>query len=353
MMLKTKLLLYRFFSTGFGKLTLNALSFGVKVQNFGPKKEKKYPFLVTITVDTESGYTGKDERRVWQKEKPEAFEGYYYGIRNLLSVFDKHKIKSTFFLSTQCFSAKGKDKLLVDKELKNLLKNKHELGLHLHPYSDFALQKKLDRKFNATSAFFYNYDEKLKIIKAARELIKENLGKNAEKNLISFRWGNWALDSGGVKALDKLGFKIDSSAVPGIKGHTTDTMKYDWSKVKNHYPWKLSVKDYPAIGHNNSKITEVPIATFDFFSAKLRADPVYSVLLNKAFEEYYQKADRSQKAFPFVVITHSSEATARNGNATKALRDLDKFISFAKSHGDVRFVTLSDYRKIARGEKFV
>jgi len=91
MMLKTKLLLYRFFSTDFGKLLLNALSSGVKVHNLGPKKEKKFPFLVAITIDTESGYVNRDERRVWQKEEPDAFRGYYYGIRNLLYVFDKHK----------------------------------------------------------------------------------------------------------------------------------------------------------------------------------------------------------------------------------------------------------------------
>src|SRR3989338_5134541 len=128
MMLKTKLLLYRFFSTDFGKLMLNALSFGVKVQNLGPKKEKKCPFLVAITIDAESGYVDKDERRIWQKEKPEAFQGYYFGIRNLLSVFDKHKIRATFFLSTQCFSSEDKERALIGKENKNIIKNKHELG---------------------------------------------------------------------------------------------------------------------------------------------------------------------------------------------------------------------------------
>src|SRR3989338_9048855 len=277
MMLKTKLLLYRFFSTDFGKLVLNALSFGVKVQNLGLKKEKKCPFLVAITVDTESGYVDKNERRVWQKEKPEAFEGYYYGIRNLLSVFDKHEIRSTFFLSTQCFSSKGKDREVINKELKNIIKDNHELGLHLHPDSDFALQKKLGMKFNATSAFFYNYEEKFKIIKTARELIKENLGKNTEINLISFRWGNWALDTEGAKALGKAGFKIDSSAVPGIKGHSNDTMKYDWGSVNRHYPWKLSMQNYKATNQNNSSIIEMPIAAFNFFGFKLRADPVNSL----------------------------------------------------------------------------
>ena len=342
LMLKAKLFLYRFLSTKLGKTILNLLSFGVKAENLGPKKDKKFPFLVVVTTDTESGYVDKDERRVWQIEKPDAFEGYYYGIRNLLYVFGKYNIKTTFFLSTQCFSAQGKDKLSIDKELKNLLKNKHELGLHLHPDSDFAMQKKLSKKFNATSAFFYSYEEKLKILRAAKELVKENLGKDAANNLISFRWGNWALDSGGAKALNELGFKVDSSAVPGIEGHLNDTMKYDWSSVYRHYPWKLSVTDYRATTHNNSSIMEIPIATFSFFGIPLRADPVNTVLLNKAFEKYYYNADRSRKPFVFVVMTHSSEATMKDGKGTKALKDLENFIIFSKKYKNVKFVTLKE-----------
>jgi len=342
LVLKAKLFLYRLLSTKSGKTILNLLSFGVKAENLGPEKEKKHPFLVVVTIDTESGYVDKNERRIWQKEKPEAFQGYYFGIRNLLSVFDKHKIKSTFFLSTQCFSSKGKERELISKELKNLIKYNHELGLHLHPDSDFALQEKLGRKFNATSAFFYNYEEKFKIIKAARELIKENLGKNIEKKLTSFRWGNWALDSGGAKALNNSGFKVDSSAVPGIKGHLNDGMKYDWSNVKRPYTWKLSTTDYKETNHNNSKIIEIPIATFDFLGAALKADPINSILLNRAFVEYYRKADRSENPFVFVVLTHSSEATMKDGKETQALKDLENFIVFSKKYKDVKFVTMKE-----------
>ena len=346
--LKLKLLLYRFFSNRLGEGILKFLSFGVKADNLGnPNKPKNKPFLISITVDTESGYVLKNERRVWQKENPNAFEGYYYGIRNLFNVFEKNKVKGTFFLSTQCFAAQVRERTLIDKQFKNLTGNNHELGLHLHADSDFALQKKLSRKFNATSAFFYNYEEKLKIIKAARELIKENLGETTEKNLISFRWGNWALDSDGARALNELGFKIDSSAIPGIKGHTNDPMKYDWSQVKSHYPWKLSTTNYKEITHNNSNITEVPIATFGFFGTILRADPVNSVLLNQAFIEYYKNADRSERPFVFVVLTHSSESTMKDGKETKALKDLENFISFSKKYKDVKFVTLKEaYNKL-------
>ena len=346
--LKIKLFLYRFFSTSFGKNILHMLSFGVRVKNLkNSRKPKNYPFFVVITTDTESGYVNAGERRVWQKEDPRAYSGYHYGMRNLMKIFDKHKIKTTFFLSTNCFSSIGKEYNSIKKELENIIRKGQEIGLHLHPDSDLALQKELSKRFDATSAFFYDYKEKLSMIKASKKLIEQNLGKSVVKNLISFRWGNWALDTDGAKALNKSGFKIDSSSTPGINGHTNDSMRYDWSSVKSHYPWKLSTKNYRATNHNNSNITEIPIATFDFFGLKLRADPVNSVLLNKAFLEYYGQINRLEQPFPFVVITHSSEATNKDGQETQALKDLDAFINFAKKQKNVEFVTLGQaYEKL-------
>lgn len=346
--LRFKLLLYRFLTTEFGNLILKSLSNFVTVKDLGNKtKLNKCKFLVVITVDTESGFVDKNERRTWQKENPEAFVGYYYGIRNLLEMLEKHEIKATFFLSTQCFSSKSFEYKKIMEGLNNLLNNKHEIGLHLHPDSDFSIQKRLRKKFNATSAFFYSYDEKVEIISAAKDLVKRHLGEKAAKNITSFRWGNWALDTGGARALNKLGFTIDSSATPGIKGHMSDGMKYDWSGIKHHYPWKLSTRDYRAIHHANSNVTEIPIATFDLFGIKLRADPVNSLLLQKAFSGYYKMADRSQIPFPFVVITHSSEATTKDGRPTRALKDLDDFISNAIKFDDVEFVTLNEaYRRL-------
>src|SRR3989344_321241 len=85
-MMRARLLLYRLSSTLLGQAILSALSFGVsvpflrqKTAGTGKAREpaRKRPFLVLITVDTEAGYVSKDERRVWQKEAPEAFQGYH------------------------------------------------------------------------------------------------------------------------------------------------------------------------------------------------------------------------------------------------------------------------------------
>jgi hypothetical protein len=80
----------------------------------------------------------------------------------------------------------------------------------------------------------------------------------------------------------------------------------------------------------------------------MRADPVNSILLNKSFIKYYHNADRSKKPFPFVVITHSSEATTIEGKSTQVLRDLDGFISYAKKYRDVKFITLIDACKLLK-----
>ncbi len=341
-----KLLLYRFSTTALGKAIIKLLSFGIRAPYLkkprSAAKEHKKPFHVIITIDTEGGYVGKNERRVWQKEASHAYQGYYAGIRNIRPVLKTYGIEATFFLNTHCFSAQGDEHKKIMGELKALLKEDHEIGLHPHPDSDKALQKKLRKEFPATSCFFYDEKQLLKFIETSKELIGDHLGKSAEKSITSIRWGNWALNTEGTRAIISSGLKKDSSATPGIKGHGNDSRKYDWSNARHHYPWTLSPEYYQSTTTKHSPVTEVPIATFSFFGVKMRADPQYSEALKKAFSLYYAKTDRSQKPFPFVVMTHSSEATTKEGKPTRVLKDLDDFIRFAKKYPDVQFKTIKE-----------
>ena len=343
-MKKLKIGLYNILRKKLGKKSLGMLSKSISVKNLKKSKNKpKEKFLISITIDTESGYVKKNNERVWQKTNPRAYIGYYRGIENWRNLLNRYNAKATFFLSANCFSAKDGDLEKIKKQLKFLSKEKHEIGLHLHPDSDLALQNALNKKFGYTSSKFYNYNQISQFIKTSKRLIKDNI----KINPTSFRWGNWALNTDAVKALQENGFKIDSSATPGIKGHLNDGMHFDWLRVGEHYPWKLSLNDYQDTRYQNSKVLEIPIATFNFIGMTLRADPVYSELLKSAFDYYYRNADRSKKPFVFVVISHSIESTHEDGSSTQVIKDTEEFIRYAMQFDDVEFTTINEsYRKI-------
>lgn len=337
-----KIKAYRFANTKLGKSILRLFSGFVYISNLERNDSKNtYPFIVSITIDTESGYISKNDYRIWQKQNPEAYIGFYKGIENWRKLLSKYGAKATFFLSTNCFSAKGQEYNKIIKQLRSLLKGGHEIGLHMHPDSDLAVQRALNRKFRATSAKFYSKNEIHDLIKAGKQLIKKHLGIN----VTSFRWGNWALNADAAKALSKNGFEIDSSATPGITGHKNDEMAYDWSKVSRHYPWKLNFNDYQNTKHKNSNVLEIPIATFNFLGFRLRADPANSVLLQACFDYYYENSDRSKKPFVFVVISHSIESVHLDGSKTKVIDTMEEFLDYSKKFKDVKFSTLNKAHK--------
>jgi len=341
-----KLLAYRFFNTLLGKKLLRLLKPFVSVRNLKRgTKEQRFPFIVAITVDTESGYVKKNESRVWQGEKPEAFIGFHKGIENWRGLLNKYNAKSTFFLSTQGFDAKKEDLDRIKFQLRKLDREGHEIGLHLHPDSDFALQKYMKNNFRYSGAKFYNYRTIMSMLSSSKYLVEKNLSQGIKDRIVSFRWGNWALNTSAVKALQDSGFKIDSSSVPGIKGHLRDHRHYDWSEVRNHHPWRLSLADYQNIDSDKSSILEIPIATFNFLGFTLRADPVNSHLLLNAFDYYYKNADRSEKPFVFVVITHSCEAVSNDGRSTKVVSLMEEFLSYVMEFRDVKFSTLKEAYK--------
>lgn len=318
---KTKL--YRILQSELGKSFLSATSRFVKVGDLGNDGKKNFPFHIALTVDTESGYVGKGEYRHWQYNEPDSFQGFTYGLQNLGKIAAKHKVPFTFLLSTQCFSAKGEERRRIVKEVRGL-SERHEIGYHLHPTTDATLQRKLGKKLGYNSAKFYSRIEKVEMLRAGKKIIEEELGKK----VISFRWGNFGMDENSAQALTEAGFKVDCSATPGMKGHLKDDRCYDWSRIRNHYSWKMG------------KILEIPIATFSYFGIRMVADPVYLDLLPYAFDVYYANASREKKPFTFVVVTHSCEATDVSGKQTKVVETLDRFIDYAKRHRDVKFVTI-------------
>ena len=344
--------MYRFFNSRFGNPILKSLGKYIYVNNLNKKKTRnKYPFHISITIDTESGYIKKNDQRVWQKSNPKEYIGYYKGIENWRNLLNKYDINATFFLSTNCFSAEKKILEKIKTQLKLLIKEGHEIGLHIHPDSDLALQKITKQKYKYTSAKYYSKKELNTIISVSKKLIKNHLGIVPK----SIRWGNWALNTNSVDILEKNKFILDSSATPGIKGHKNKPNEYNWSISKSPHPWYLSKKNYQKIKKPFSNVLEIPISTFKFFGKTLRADPANLELLKSSFDYYSKNVDRSTKPYCFVIISHSNESTHKNGTTTKVISTMDEFIKHVIRNKNTKFVTLIDHHKqyLNRGKNFI
>ena len=81
-----------------------------------------------VSCHCEFGHS-KKLKRIFDNK---SFEGYYYGIKNLVELSEKYNVKLSLFLMP-CF-------LTLEKDMKNniidlllRIKDKHELGLHIHP----------------------------------------------------------------------------------------------------------------------------------------------------------------------------------------------------------------------------
>ncbi|HVH41387.1 MAG TPA: polysaccharide deacetylase family protein [Labilithrix sp.] len=289
-----------------------------------PAQGPRHPLHLVLTIDTEGGYVEPDERRVWQGRAPLSFQGYVDGVKNLLDVLEQHRAKATFLVSPHGLSATGPTRLAVERVLARIVTDGHEVGLHLHPTSDRAISAELGRRFDVPTARELAEPDRLALLTTGKRLLEQNTGVE----ITSFRWGNWALDPASARTVAEAGFRIDSSAVPRLRDRAS---RFDWSGSGERTPWTIA-----------PGLLEVPIATYRLGPTWLRADPLYGPLLHRALELYRARAPRDAAPFPFVVMTHSTEATYRDGSPTRALADLERFLEHALAFDDVRAIRLGD-----------
>lgn len=304
------------------------------------KLQYNKPFYVLITIDTESGFITPNEERLWQVTNPNLFQGFYNGINNWTNLLSKHNVKGNFMLSTQCFSAKGREKTFIEKRLSSLIESNHEIGYHLHPRSDRSLEEILGKTLAYTSSKFYTAPEIDEMLKAARHLLQDTLGKQVNKKILSFRWGNYGLYQHAFRILEKNGFTIDSSACPGLAGHMSDDKIFDWSKYRTYLPKLLT----------GTKVLEVPVTTYNFMNQTLIANPLYHPWLDIVFDKYLSLNERINAPLFFVLLSHSSEATYKNGNPTKIMTVMDTFLNRVRSMENVSFITFQQAYKLFYGK---
>lgn len=210
-----------------------------------------------VTIDTEP-----DCDVHWRRSQPLTFESVTFGIPQILRpIWDKFGIKPVYFVSPEVVGNEPCCRILRDE-----MNLGAEIGAHLH--SEYIGPQKKHENFAGTASdeFPCNaYDAEVESakIKNLTELIEKNFGIRP----VSYRAARYGADIDTIKALEKLGYKIDSSVTPGISWENQGGP--DHSRAPRQ-PYFISQTDYYSAG--NTPLLEVPITIsgkrFPFLTGK-------------------------------------------------------------------------------------
>lgn len=275
-----------------------------------------------------------------------AREVFDVGIKNLLDLYSRYDIKSTFYFT-------GMMAEIVPEAVELVKSHGHEIGCHSYSHSE---SRYLD---------MLGYEEQREEIKKAKKIIESFSGK-----VYSFRAPSLRMNENTVKALEDCGFTSDSSICsqrfdgPFIFGSRRQ-LKTKWL-FAHRKPYFLSYESISQKG--NSNILEIPISALLFSysgNTMRRSDITFKLLQNQLFVE----SKKTSKPVVFVFHPHEclnyQDRLNLVGNCSKleyysslkgiknrlklknlgktSLKLLDNVLKCASDYG-FDFVSASDYK---------
>jgi peptidoglycan/xylan/chitin deacetylase (PgdA/CDA1 family) len=163
--------------------------------------------------------------------------GIDYGINRLLELFRRHDISATFFVP-------GEVAKTQQESIRRLLQEGHELGCHGLTHDK--------------NEFLSSYNEQLKRIKEATELLEKHAGLKPK----GFRAPCLRANGETIKALEALNYIYDSSVLPSfIPVYGSFTFR-----LKPYNPSRSSI-----VAQGRSRILELPVSVNPFFRIPLSA----------------------------------------------------------------------------------
>ncbi|MFH1371303.1 MAG: hypothetical protein ABII09_08485 [Planctomycetota bacterium] len=210
-----------------------------------------------VTIDTEP-----DCDVHWRRSQPLTFKSVTFGIPHILRpIWNNFAVKPVYFVSPEVVENEPCCRAIRDE-----MKLGAEIGAHLH--SEYIGPQKKHEDFAGTSSNEFPchaYDTEIESakIKNLTGLIEKNLGIRP----VSYRAARYGADIDTIKALEKLGYKIDSSVTPGISWKKQGGP--DHSRAPKQ-PYFISQTDYYSAG--DTSILEIPITIsgkrFPFLTGK-------------------------------------------------------------------------------------
>lgn len=237
----------------------------------------------------------------------------------MLSVMDRHGVKATFFVEqlevksiidrgehAPTHSREYKDAELLRNQIIQLVKEGHDIQLHLHPQWYGASFESAEWKLNFNwwrfSALPYRhqadgtpgrYDLLVEGKKYLEDLIRPT---KPDYECIAFRAGgyNIGVDDVSGKALLESGFKIESSICPGFYSNSK-LSKYDYTSNLSSHPFSFYDN---GVDH---KVIELPLLTLhSSIVDRISLPRLYAKLMNSRFKSINYNNDfvEFEKAAP-------------------------------------------------------
>jgi peptidoglycan/xylan/chitin deacetylase (PgdA/CDA1 family) len=150
-----------------------------------------------------------------------------------------------------------------------------------------------------------------------------------------------------MQALDELGLKVDSTAIPGRR-RDDGVRSFDWEPTANT-PYHPSRADYRVPGEDALAILEVPMTTVPIQAPYDQAPLRRYVNLAFRHDLLSTAVEGELDGLPLIVtLTHPEEAFSNppnplfGGGLENIAANLDMLLERARSRGDVRIVTMNE-----------
>ncbi len=186
----------------------------------------------------------------------------------LLNLLENFNAKGIFFIDAAYLlilkKSKHSDLKLISKQLCDIVKSGHDIGLHLHPHwldAEMLNDKRWTFKsFSKYRLHDLTENEIFYLVKNGIKILKECIRKNIQ--IKAFRAGGYSLQPFNILKKHFLNNKIyfDFNANPGIFSKPDSYSYYDYRACPEDLAfWKFS--DDPCIKNNNGSFVEIPITT--------------------------------------------------------------------------------------------
>jgi len=195
-----------------------------------------------ITIDTEEDDSGESRSTGFSLESLRK-------LPRLQEIFDAHGAVPTYLITYPVAKDEGAQAFFLDQ----LAQQRCEIGAHCHPWNTPPFVEELNERHSMLCNLPYA------TVRSKIATLKEEIIKSLEVVPVCFRAGRWGFGPAVARAINELGFRVDTSVTPYVDW--TASTGPDYRAAPTH-AYRFSADDILSATPNGS-LLEIP-ATIGF-----------------------------------------------------------------------------------------